>query len=118
MGWTDTVDDRWQIHLTENKGQAGTHNLPGNRENQVSPTTTISDNRWKETQERTGPPENLVREGPAGPMKTSRAGNTVLMRHATNTGGKKWTPDTTQDKWEKKVPGQRTTGGNKETEEP
>jgi len=44
----------------ENKGQAGTHNSPGDRNNQASPTTTSSDKKLKQTQERTGPPNNLV----------------------------------------------------------
>jgi len=53
-----------------NKGQAGTHNSPGDRENQVSPTTTTGDKRWKRTQERTGPHNNnLAEEEPEGLIK-------------------------------------------------
>jgi len=87
----------------KNKGQAGTHNSPGDRENQVSPTTMTGDRRWKRTQERTGPQNNnLVSEGLEGPTETSRAGSLVLTTTVRNTNGKRWTPDTTPDKWEKK----------------
>jgi len=74
----------------KNKGQAGTHNAPGERENQVSPTTTIGDRRWKRTQARTEPHNNNhVIEGPEGPTETSQAGSTVLTTTARNTGGKR-----------------------------
>jgi len=102
----------------KNKGQAGTHNSPGDRENQVSPRTTTGDKKWKRTQERTGPHNhNLVSEGLEGPTQTSRAGSTVSTTIARNPGGKKWTPDTTPDKWEKQGPWQRMTGGNTNREE-
>jgi len=102
-----------------NKGPAGTHNLPVDRENQVSPTTTTGDKRWKRTQERTGPHNNnLVSEGLEGPTENSRAGSIVLTTTARNTGGKRWTQDTTPDKWEKKGNCQRMTEGSTEREKP
>jgi len=104
----------------KNKGQAGTHNSPGNRENQVSPTTTTSDRRWKRTQdsERTGPHNNLAGEEPEGLITKSRVGSIVLTTIATNTDGKRWTPAITPDKWEKKGPCERITEGNTRREEP
>jgi len=96
----------------KNNGQAGTPNSPGDREKQVSPTTTTGHRRWKRTQERTGPHNNLVSEGPEVPTLTSQVGSNVLTTTARNTGGKRWTPDTTQDKWEKKGPCPRITGSN------
>jgi len=102
-----------------NMGQAGTHNSPGDRENQVSPTTTTGDRRWKRAQERTGPHNNnLVSEGLEGPTETSRTGSLVLTTTARNTGGKRWTPDTTPDKCEKKGNGRRMTAGNIGREKP
>jgi len=62
------------------------------------------------------PNKNLGSQGPEGPMETSRAGNLVLTTIAKNTGGKRWTPDTTPDKWETQPPCQRMTGGNNERE--
>jgi len=82
----------------KNKGQAGTHNSPGDRENQVSPTTTTGDKRWKRTQERTGPDNNLAGEEPEGLITKSRAGSIVLTTIATNTDGKRWMPATTPAK--------------------
>jgi len=83
----------------------------------MSLTTTTGDRKWKQTQERTGPyKNNLVSERPEGPMEASPAGSTFLTTNARNTSGKKWTPDTTPDKWEKKQPCQRMTGGNKTRE--
>jgi len=102
-----------------NKCQAGTHNPAGDRKNQVSPTTTTGDRRWKRTQERTRPHNNnLVGERFEGPMETSRAGSIVLTTTARNTGGKKWTPGTTPDKWEKKGNCRRMTEGNSGREKP
>jgi len=86
----------------KNQGQAGTYNLPGDRENQVSPTTTTGDRRWKRTQEPTGSHNNLAGEEPEGLITKSRAGSIVLTTIETNTNGKRWTPDITPDKWEKK----------------
>jgi len=75
------------------------------------------DRRWKRTQERTGlHNNNLVGEGPERPTKTSQAGSTVLTTTARNRGGKRRTPDTTPDKWEKKGPCRGMTGGNKRRE--
>jgi len=82
----------------KNKGQAGTHNSPGDRENQVSPTTTTGDSRWKRTQERTGPQNNLAGEEPEGLITKSRAGDIVLTTIVTNTDGKKWMPAITPAK--------------------
>jgi len=104
--------------LAKNEGQAGTQNSPGDRENQVSPTTTTGDRRWKRTQERTGPHNNLAGEEPEGFITKSRAGTIVSTTIATNTDGKRWTPAITRDKWEKKGHCQRMTGGNTRREEP
>jgi len=82
----------------KNMGQAGTHNLPGDRGNQVSPTTTTGDKRWKRTQERTGLHNNLAEEEPEGLITKSRAGSIVSMTTATNTDGKRWTPAITHDR--------------------
>jgi len=82
----------------KNKGQAGTHNSPGDRENQVSPTTTAGDRRWKRTQERTGSHNNLAGEEPEGLITKSQAGSIVSTMIATNTDGKRWTPATTPAK--------------------
>jgi len=102
-----------------NKGQAGTHNSSGDQENQVSPTTTTGDRRCKRTQERTGPHNNnLVSRGFEGPTETSRAGNILLTTTARNTDGKRWTPDITPDKWEKKRECRRMTQGNRGREKP
>jgi len=95
----------------KNKGQAGTHNPPGDRGNQVSPTTTTGDRRWKQAQERTGPHKNLAGEEPEGLITKSRAGSIVLTTMATNTDGKRWTPAITPDKWEKEGRCQRMTEG-------
>jgi len=101
----------------KSKGQGGTHYSPGDRENQGSPTTTTGDRRWKGTQERTGPDNNnLVSKGPEGPTENSRGGSTTVTRAARHTGWKRWTPDTTPDKCEKKGPCQRMTGGNRRRE--
>jgi len=102
----------------KNKCQAGTHNSPGDRENQVSPTTTTGDRRWKQTDERTGAHNNLAAEEPEGLITKSRAGTIVLTTIATNTDGKRWTPGITTDKWEKKGHCQRMTEGNTRREEP
>jgi len=102
----------------KNKGQAGTHNSPGDRENQVSPTTTTGDRRWKPTQVRTGPNNNLAGEEPEGLITKSRAGSIVLTTIATNTDGKRWTPAITPDKWAKEGHCQRITEGNTRREEP
>jgi len=59
---------------------------------------------------------NLASEGPEGPTENSRAGSTVLTTTARNTSGKGWTPDTTPDKWERKGPCQKMTGGNRRRE--
>jgi len=91
MKWTDCTDDGCQIHLGENKGQAGTYNSPGDQEYQVSPTTTTGDKRWKRTQGRTGSHNNLAGEEPEGLITKSRAGSIVSMTIATNTDGKRWT---------------------------
>jgi len=97
---------------TKNKDQAGTHNSPGDRENQVSPTTTTGDQRGKPTQERTGPHNILAGEEPEGLITKSRAGSIVLTTSAMNTDGKRWTPATTHDKWKWKGHCQRMTEGN------
>jgi len=118
MNETDCTDEGCQIHLCENKGQAGTHNSPGDRDNQASPTTRTGDKRWKQTQERTGlPNDNLVSEGPDRPLETSRAGNLALTKTAMNTDGKRWTPAISPDKWEKKGHCRSTTEGNRKREE-
>jgi len=70
MNWTDALTMDAKSISAKNKGQAGTHNSPGDRENQVSPTTTTGDRRWERTQERPGPPNNLVSEGPEEPTET------------------------------------------------
>jgi len=116
MSWTECVDDGCQIYLSEKNSQAGTHNSPGDRDNQAWPTTRIGERRWKQTQGKTGPPNNLVREGPPGPMEKSRAGSTVSTILLINSGGKRWKPETTPDKWQKKGPSQRTTEGNQGTD--
>jgi len=95
----------------KNKGQAGTHKLPGDRENQVSPTTTSGDRSWKRTQERTGPHNNLTGQEPEGLITKSRAGSIILTTIATNTHRKRWTPAITPDKWEKKGDCQSMTEG-------
>jgi len=102
----------------KNKGQAGTHNSPGDRENQVSPTTTTGDSRWKQTQERTGAQKHLGGEEPEGLITKSRAGSIVLTTVAKNTDEKRWTPATTPAKWEKKENCQITTEGNRGREKP
>jgi len=104
--------------LAKNKGQAGTHNFPGDRENHVWPTTTTGDRRWKQTQERTGPHNNLTKEEPEGLITKSRARSIVLTIIATKTDGKRWTPAITADKWEKKGHCQSMTEGNKRREGP
>jgi len=101
-----------------NKSQAGTHNSPEDRDHQVLPKTTIGDKRLKQTQKRTKPPNNLVDKGPEGPMDISRAGSTFLTIRAINTGGKRWTPDTTPEMWETRSRCQRTTGGNTRNKKP
>jgi len=70
--------------LAKKEGQAGTHNSPQDRESQVSPTTTTGDRRWKRTQERTGPHNNLAGEGPEGLITKSRARSILLRTTATN----------------------------------
>jgi len=62
----------------------------------------MGDKKWKQTQKRTGPPNNLVSEGPEGPITKSCAGSIVLTTSATTTDGKRWMAATTPDKWEKK----------------
>ena len=62
----------------KNKGQTGTHKSPGDREHQVSPTTTTGYRRWKQTQERTGPPHHLIGEVPEEPITKLRAGSIVF----------------------------------------
>ena len=76
----------------KNKGQAGTHNSPGDLENQVSPTTTTGDKRWKQTQGRTGSHNNLSGEEPEGLITKSGAGSIVSMTIArTPIGiGRRW----------------------------
>jgi len=74
-----------------NKSLAGTHNSPGDRENQGWPTTTPGDRRWKRTQGRTGSHNNLAGEELVGLIMKSRAGSIVSMTIATNTVGKRWT---------------------------
>ena len=76
------------------------------------------DKTWKRTQWRTGNSNNLVSEGPEGPIERSRGGSTVLTTSALNTGGKKWTPDTSLDKSEKEGQSQRMTAGNTGREKP
>jgi len=83
----------------------------------VSPTTTTGDRRWKRTQERTGPNNNLAGEEPEGIITKSRAESIVLTTIATNTDGKRWTPAITPDKWEKKGHHQKMTEGNTRKEE-
>ena len=56
-------------------------------------------------------------KGSKGPRRPHELGSLVLTTIARNTCGKKWTPDTTPDKWEKKGPCQRMTGGNTRKEE-
>jgi len=102
----------------KNKGQAGTHNSPGDRENQVSPTTTTGDRRWKRTQERTGSHNNLAREEPEGLITKSQAGNIVSTTIATNTDGTRWPPPTTPAKEEKMENCQRMTEGNTKRQKP
>jgi len=76
--------------------------------------TTTGDKRWKLTPESAGPHNHSpVSERPEGPTETSRAGSIVLTTTARNTGGKRWTPDTTPDKWEKKEPCKKMRGGNR-----
>jgi len=70
----------------KNKGQAGTHNSPGDRENQESPTTTTADRRWKRTHERTGPHDNLAGEEPEGLITKSPAGSIVFVTILSSTG--------------------------------
>jgi len=101
----------------KNKGQAGTHNSPEDRGNQVSPTTTTGDRRCKRTQERTGPHNNLAGEEQEGLITKSPAGCIVLTTIATNTDGKRWTPAITPDKWEIKGHCQKITEGNTRREE-
>ena len=84
----------------------------------MSPTTTTGDRRWKRTQERKGPHNNLAGEKPEGPITKSRAGKIVLTTIATNTDGKRWTPAITPDKWEKKGHRQRMTERNTKRQEP
>jgi len=67
----------------KNKGKAGSHNSPGDRENQVSPTTRIGDRRWKRTQKRTGSYNNLVGGEPVGLITRSRAGS-IFFNHDCN----------------------------------
>jgi len=101
----------------KNKGQAGTDNSPGDRENQVSPTTTTGDRRWKRTQERTGPHNNIAGEEPEGLITKPRAGSIVSTTIVTNTDGKRWTPAITPDKWEKEEHCQSMTAWNTRREE-
>jgi len=101
----------------KNKGQAGTHHSPEDRENQVSPTTTTGDRTWKPTQVKTGSHNNLVGGEPEGLITKSRVGSIVSMTIATNTDGKRWTLAITHDKWEKEGHCQRMTEGNTGREE-
>jgi len=89
--------DAKSIHA-KNKGEAGTHNSPGDRGKQVSPTTTTGDKRLKRTQERTGSHKNLVEGEPEGLTTKSGAGSIVSTTIATNTDGKMRTPAITPDK--------------------
>jgi len=98
MNWTDCTEDGCQIHLGENKGQAGTHNSPEDRGNQVSAPSTTGDRRWKPTRERTGSHNNLAGEEPERLITRSQAGSIVSTTIATNTDGKKGTPATTPAK--------------------
>ena len=82
----------------KNKGQAGTHNSPGDQENQVSLKTTTGDRRWKQTKERTGSHNNRVEGELEGLITNSRAGSIVSTTIAMNTNGKRWTRDITPDK--------------------
>jgi len=118
MNCTDCTDDGCQIHLSEKQGSGWYQNSPGDRENQVSPTTTTGDRRWKQTQERTGPHNILAGEEPEGLTTKSRAGSIVSTTTATNSDGERWTPAITPDKWEKKGRYQRMTEGNTRREEP
>ena len=118
MNWTDCTNDECPIHLSENRGQAGTHNSPEDREDQVSPTTTTGDGRWKRTQEKTGCHNNLVGGEPEGLITKSWAGSIVSTTIATKTDGKRWTQAITPNRWGKKGHCQSTTGGKTKREEP
>jgi len=119
MNWTDCTEDGCQIHL-RNKQRSGWYpQFTRRSRKQVSPTTTTGDRRWKRTQERTGPHNNnLIGERLEGPMETSRGGSIVLMTNARITGGKRWTPDITPGKWERKGNCRRTTEGSRGREKP
>jgi len=80
--------------------------------------TTIGDPRWKQTQEKPGPPNNLVNHGPDGVTQTSRAGNIVLTTSAMTTNGKGWMPAIPHEKGEEKGLGQRPTKENRGIERP
>jgi len=64
--------------------------------------TTIGGRKWKQTQERTGPLNNLGSEGPEEHTERSRAGSTVLTSRAMNLDGERWMPAVIPYRWEEK----------------
>jgi len=118
MNWTDCKDDGCQIHLSEKEGSGWYPQFTRRSRKPSVAHDHTGDRRWKETQGRTGPHNNLAAEEPEGRIMKSRAGSTVSTTGATNTDGKRWTPAIIPDKWERKGNCQRMTGGNTKNEKP
>ena len=117
MSRTHCTDDRCQNPSRRKQGSGWYPQFT----RRLRKPSVAHDQDWRQqmeaNQERNGlHNNNLVSEEPEGPMETSQPGSTVLKTTARNTGGKRYTLDTTPDKWEKKGPYQRMTGGNKRRE--
>jgi len=87
VGRTPTTTDA-KSTLAQNKGQAGTHNLPEDQESPVSPTTMTGDKKGKQTQERTRSPNNLNSERLLSLPGILTDGSTVATIRVATTHGK------------------------------
>jgi len=119
MNWTDGTDDGCQIHLGEKQGSGW---YPQFTRRSRKPSVT-HDHDWRQEME-ANPGEDWAPQQQPHQRKARRAHGDptswgiVLTTTARNTDGKRWTPDTTPDKWEKKGNCQKMTEGNRGREKP
>jgi len=118
MSWTHCVDNECQIHLSEKQGSGCYLQFTRTSREPSVP----HDHDWRQEM-KANPGEDWAPQQPRQRrarrlITKSQAGRIVSTTSATTTEGRRWTPATTPDKWQKEEHCQRITEGNTRREQP
>jgi len=115
MNWTECTDDGCQIHLSEKQG-SGWYPQFTRRSRKPS---VAHDHDWRQEMEANPGEDWAPQQQPRQRRARRPHGDLTSWEHCfsttttRNTVGKRWTPDTTLDKWEKKGNCRKMTRGSR-----